>query len=91
MRVIASVACQSAEESIREDVDRRTESARNAMIERMQRAIDEGDFTVPVEAEPITRYVIAVMQGMAVQAGAGADREQLQQVADATLAVWPSR
>jgi AcrR family transcriptional regulator len=80
MGVIASVACQSVEES-----------SRNAMIARMQRAIDEGDFAAPVEAEAITRYLMAVMQGMSVQAGSGASREQLQQVADATMAIWPSR
>lgn len=91
MGVIASVACQSAEQSIREDVARRAESSRQAMIARMQRAIDEGDFTIPTDAETITRYLMAVLQGMSVQAGAGADRQQLQQVAEATLAVWPSR
>jgi hypothetical protein len=32
-----------------------------------------------------------VLQGLAVQAGTGAIREQLQQVAEATLAIWPSR
>jgi AcrR family transcriptional regulator len=91
MGVIAAVACQSAEPSIRADVARRSESSRRAMIERMQRAIDEGDFAVPTDAEGITRYLMAVLQGMAVQAGEGANREQLQQVAQATLAAWPSR
>lgn len=91
MGVIASVACQSAEESIREDVTRRTESSRAALVARMERAIRDGDFTSPVEAEAMTRYLLAVLQGMAVQAGAGANREQLQQVAEATLAIWPSR
>lgn len=91
MGVIAAVACQSAEPSLRDDIERRTESARKAMIERMQRAIDEGDFTVPTDAEGITRYVIALLQGMSVQAGGGAKREELQQVAQAALAVWPSR
>ena len=91
MGVIASVACQSVEESIRDDVTRRTESSRNALVARMQRALDEGDFATSVEAEAITRYLLAVMQGMSVQAGSGASREQLQQVADATMAIWPSR
>ncbi|MES2699562.1 MAG: TetR/AcrR family transcriptional regulator [Pseudomonadota bacterium] len=91
MGVIAAVACQSAEPSLRNDIERRTESARKAMIDRMQRAIDEGDFTVPTDAEGITRYVLALLQGMSVQAGGGAKREELQQVAQAALAVWPSR
>lgn len=91
MRVTASVSCQSAADPIREDLSRRTESSRIALIERMQRAIDEGDFVAPVEAEAITRYLLAVLQGMSVQAGAGANCEELQKVAETTLAVWPSR
>jgi len=57
----------------------------------MQRAIDEGDFTIPVEAEAMTRYLFALLQGIAVQAGAGASREDLGLVAEAALAVWPGR
>lgn len=91
MGVIASVACQSAEPSIREDVARRAESSRRALIDRMQRAIDAGDFSGPADAEAVTRYLMAVLQGMAVQAGAGASRAQLQEVAETTLAMWPSR
>jgi AcrR family transcriptional regulator len=89
--VIASVSCSNADSPIRDDVRCRAQSSRAAMVERMQRAIDEGDFTLPVTAEAMTQYLMAVLQGISVQAGAGASREQLQQVADATLAVWPSR
>ena len=89
--VIASVGCANPDSPIREDVRCRAQSSRAAMVERMQRAIDEGDFTLPVTAEAMTQYLMAVLQGISVQAGAGASREQLQQVADATLAVWPGR
>ncbi|HEU4650400.1 MAG TPA: TetR/AcrR family transcriptional regulator [Croceibacterium sp.] len=89
--VIASVSCSSSDSPIRDDVRCRAQSSRGAMVERMQRAIDEGDFTIPVTAEAMTQYLMAVLQGLSVQAGAGATREQLQQVADATLAVWPGR
>jgi AcrR family transcriptional regulator len=89
--VIASVSCSGVDSPIREDVRCRARSSRGAMVERMQQAIDEGEFTQPVTAEAMTQYLMAVLQGLSVQAGAGASREQLQQVADATLAVWPSR
>jgi AcrR family transcriptional regulator len=52
---------------------------------------EEGDFPVPVEAEAITRYMTTIMQGLSVQASAGASVEELQQVADAALAMWPGR
>lgn len=89
--VIVSVSCGSIESPIQQDLRARAQSSRAAMVERMQRAIDEGDFTLPVSADAITQYLLAVLQGLAVQAGTGATREQLQQVAEATLAIWPSR
>jgi len=89
--VIASVHCSNEDSPIRQDVNERAQSARNAITARMQRAIDDGDFTIPVEAEAMTRYLTALMQGISVQAGAGASREELQHVAQAALAIWPGR
>jgi len=89
--VIASVNCSNEASPIRDDVRARAQSSRCAIIERMQRAIDEGDFTIPVDAEAITNYLMAVLQGISVQAGAGASKEQLRKVGDAALAIWPSR
>ena len=91
MGVIASVICQSAEDTIRADLNRRTESSNRALVERMQKAIDDGDFPNPADAEAITLYLKAVLQGMSVQAQSGAEIQQLQQIAEATLAGWPSR
>lgn len=91
MGVISSVACQSVEPSIRDDVNRRTESSKQAIVERMQRAVDAGDFAVATDPEGITRYLVAIMQGMSVQAQSGATREELLQVAQAALSAWPSR
>jgi AcrR family transcriptional regulator len=89
--VMTSVQCSNQDSPIRDDVSARAQTARNAIVERMQHAIDAGDFTIPVEAEAMTRYLIALMQGISVQAGAGASREELQHVADAALAIWPGR
>ena len=90
MGVIASVACHSVEPSIRDDVNARAESSRRAIIARMQQAIDAGEFRVATEAEAITRYLLAIMQGISVQAQSGASRDELLQVADSALLSWPS-
>lgn len=90
MGVIASVACQSVEPSIRDDVNRRAESAKQAIVNRIQTAIDAGEFIGPVDAEAMTRYLMAIMQGISVQAQSGATREELRQVAEAALLSWPS-
>lgn len=89
--VIASVSCSNPDSPIGQEMRDRTQHVRTALVERLQKAIDDGDFTIPVEAEAMTRYLLAVMQGIAVQAGSGARREELQEVAEATLAIWPGR
>ena len=57
----------------------------------LKQALADGDFYGPVDADGITKYLMALLQGMAVQAGAGATREELQRLVDISLAVWPSR
>lgn len=89
--VMASVGCNSPSSPIQQDIRSRAQSSHAAMVARFQQAIDDGDFTSSASAEAMTNYLTAVLQGLAVQAGAGANREQLQQIADATLANWPGR
>jgi len=89
--VITSTTCGEEAQSIREEVHRRGRTVSAALVARMQRGIDEGDFHGPVEAEAITKYLTALCQGIAVQAGAGSTREELQAVVATTLAMWPSR
>jgi len=89
--VISSVACGEEATSIRQDVLERGKIAHAVLIERMKQAIADGDFYGPVDADGITKYLTALLQGMAVQAGAGATREELQRLVDTSLTVWPSR
>ena len=89
--VIASTACGTEAECIREEVMARGRKFHELFVARMERAITEGDFNGPVDADAISKYIIAVLQGLAVQAGTGATREELQRVVDTTLAMWPGR
>ena len=91
MGVISAVACQSVEPSIRDDVNNRAESAKQLIVARMQQAIDAGEFVTSTTPEAMTRYLMALMQGVSVQAQAGATRAELMEVAEAALAGWPSR
>ena len=91
MGVISMVGCQSVEPSIRDDVNARAESAKQLIVDRMQRAIDAGEFALPTSATAITRYLLALMQGISVQAQSGASRSELLEVAESALLSWPSR
>ena len=90
LSVVASTACGSEAECIRQEVVKRSRAVQEALTERMQRAIDEGDFHGPANAEAMGKYLLAIVQGMSVQAGAGASREELEGVVETTLAMWPS-
>jgi AcrR family transcriptional regulator len=89
--VISSVACGSEAESIRAEVIARRAKPHLAMKERLQRAKAEGDLPDHVDVEALANYVSAIMQGMAVQAGAGATRAQLEALVETSLAMWPGR
>lgn len=91
MGVNASISGNAGNRAIQQDMHTRIESFRAAMTKRLQRAIDEGEFTIPVSAEATTLFLMAVLQGISVQAGAGAEREDLEVVSATVLAVWPSR
>lgn len=91
LEVISAVACGTEAESIREQVLERGAFARRAMIDRMERAKADGDFAGDVDVEGLTGFLMAILQGMAVQAGAGASRTDLERVIDTSLMTWPGR
>jgi len=88
--VISAVSCGAGAESIREHVIQRRASSHAALMERFRQAQAEGDIPAHIDLEGLTSYLSAVFQGMAVQASAGATREELGRVVDTSLALWPS-
>lgn len=89
--VISSVACGQEAESVRADVLERGGKVRVALVERFHRAVAEGDLPAGTDVEGLTSFLYALLQGMAVQAGAGATRAELEKLIDTSLAVWPSK
>ena len=61
-----------------------------AIRKRLERAKAEGD--LPPSAKPVdlARYVAAVINGMAVAGATGANRRQLQSIAEVAMRAWPS-
>ncbi len=91
LNVISSVACGAEAESIKSEVVARRASSEAALERRFERARLENDFSSDVTPAALVRYLMAVLQGMAVQAGSGVPRESLQQLVATTLSIWPSR
>lgn len=91
LNVISSVACSAEAESIRADVLTRRASSETALRERFERARAEGELPDHLDATALTRYLLALLQGLSVQAGAGATPAQLEQLVETSLALWPTR
>lgn len=88
--VITSVACGPEAQSVREDVVRRGEVGKRALTERFARAKEEGDLPAHVDPEGLMRVLVAILQGISVQASQGANREELDRLVESGLALWPS-
>ncbi len=88
--VITSVTCGDDAQCVREEVLARSKVAKQALVERMERAKVEGDIPAHVDVEGLTSLLYALMQGMSVQAGTGASRDDLERLVETGLAMWPS-
>jgi AcrR family transcriptional regulator len=89
LMVQGALACGDAAGSVRKEVAGRRGASEVVLRRRLQRAKREGD--VPRDADPaeLARYVMTVLQGMAVQGANGATRVQLRRVAQLALRAWP--
>ena len=91
LAVIGAQACGTEAESVKAAVVARRASSEAALKARFERAKAQGDLPETVDVAGLMRYLFAVLQGMAVQAGSGVPRKDLEQLVATTLALWPSR
>ncbi len=89
--VISMVTCSDYAASIKEEVLARRASSEAAMLRRFERARDEGDLPDSIDPAGLARYLSAIMQGMAVQAGGGASRADIENLIETSMQVWPTR
>jgi AcrR family transcriptional regulator len=88
--VITSVACGPDSQSVREDVVKRGEVGKKALIDRFTRAKEEGDLPAHIDPEGLMRVLVAMLQGISVQANQGATRSELEHLVETGLSLWPS-
>ncbi|MEO7749852.1 MAG: TetR/AcrR family transcriptional regulator, partial [Sphingomicrobium sp.] len=91
MQMLGSVTCGPEAESIRADLMERRQSSQRALCDRMKRAKDEGDLRPGTDVDGLCAYLGAILQGMAIQAGSGAPKSQLEALVETSLAMWPGK
>ena len=89
LMVQGALAVGNAARSVQKEAVGRRAASEVALRRRLQRAKREGDLSPRSDPAELARYVMTVLQGMAVQGANGAKRDQLRQVARTALRAWP--
>jgi AcrR family transcriptional regulator len=84
--VLAAASCSAGNDAVRERLARKRSEGLRAIRERLARACREGDLPADSDVEALAAYVIAVAQGISVQARDGASQATLNAVAETALA-----
>jgi AcrR family transcriptional regulator len=75
---------------VRREVTARLAMCEGAIRKRLERAKSEGDLPKHANPADLARFVMAVLDGIAVAGATGASRKQLQTIAEVALRAWPS-
>jgi len=89
LMVQGALAVGNAARSVQKETVGRRAASEVALRRRLQRAKREGDLQKNADPAELARYVMTVLQGMAVQGADGASPEQLRRVAQIALRAWP--
>jgi AcrR family transcriptional regulator len=91
LMVQGALACGDSAGSVQKETAARRAASEIALRRRLQRAKREGDLPRNANPAELARYVITVLQGMAIQGAGGASPDQLRRVAQVALRAWPER
>ncbi len=86
----SALACSSEAEPIRQELIARQKMSEDAWRVRFERGLREGDLPPSTDCAMLANYLMAVNQGLGIQAKAGAPKETLRAVAEYVLSTWPS-
>ncbi|WP_034916854.1 TetR/AcrR family transcriptional regulator [Erwinia sp. 9145] len=85
-----ALACSEDAENIRCELIRRRTANEAALINRFEKARQEGDLAESQDCKALASFIMVLSQGMAVQAKAGVSRKTLNGMIEHALATWPS-
>jgi len=83
--VQGGLTCAGDSDRIRVETAQMRETAMAAIQKRLSTAKADGELTARAVPRDMARYVMTMINGLSIQAGAGATRAQLRRVADVAL------
>ena len=83
-------AVNTMSEDVKAELRAFREGTKNAIAEKIAVDVQAGLLPAGTDARGLATFYAAVIQGMSTQAVDGANREELEQVADHAMKAWPS-
>jgi len=90
MAVHSGLCCSDAAAAIRSDLAARRVAGVDAFRERFDRAQLDGDLPPDVDTRALASYIVALSNGISIQANSGIGREALTRTVEFVLSTWPS-
>ena len=84
------VACGAEAEPIRAEILTRTLAIKDSLTGRFERAQRAGEHLPCAGPAALAAFLIAILQGMALQAASGASPQELATLVDTSLERWPA-
>jgi AcrR family transcriptional regulator len=88
LMVQSALVCDDNSDCIRQELVSRRLATESAVRKRFDRARADGDLRKETVPADLARYVMTILQGMAVQAARGANRKELKRVVKTTMQSW---
>ena len=90
LMVQGALVCSEASDAIRQELTARRAQGEARLRDRLEDWKAAGDLPADADPQSLARYVMAVANGMSVQATGGASADELKRVVDLTMKGWPS-
>ena len=90
MIVQGALTCSAGSALIQQELVAYRKSYEDALAQRFEQAITQGDLPAHVNAAALAKYLTTIHQGMSVQATSGATKEELLAIIEIALSNWPT-
>ncbi|WP_420709365.1 TetR family transcriptional regulator C-terminal domain-containing protein [Streptomyces sp. NRRL B-3648] len=88
--VQGALAVGDASEAARKALAARRSAVLDAITQRLQQGVEDGDLLAHADVADLARYVMVTNNGIAVQAADGATYDELARRIDMAMRAWPS-
>jgi AcrR family transcriptional regulator len=86
--VLAAAGCAPEHEAVRKRLANSQRTVSEALRRRLKRALGDGELPADTDVASLAAYCETVLQGLSLQAHAGATRARLHRIVDYAMAAW---